>query len=57
MVTRYRRLYQYLKQQDAVIPLVISEAGENAGGGFTGVEIFMQDFAWYDRADSAATIT
>jgi hypothetical protein len=49
MVTRYRRLYQYLKQEDAVIPLVISEAGENAGGGFTGVETFMQDFAWYDQ--------
>jgi hypothetical protein len=49
MVTRYRRLYQYLREQDAVIPLVISEAGENAGGGFTGVETFMQDFAWYDQ--------
>ncbi len=48
MVTRYRRLYQYLQQEDAVIPLVISEAGENAGGGFTGVETFMDDFAWYD---------
>ena len=49
MVTRYRRLYQFLAQQDAVIPLVISEAGENAGGGFSGIETFMQDFAWYDR--------
>jgi hypothetical protein len=49
MVTRYRRLYTYLQQQDAVIPLVISEAGENAGGGFTGVDTFMQDFAWYDQ--------
>jgi hypothetical protein len=49
MVTRYRRLYQFLAQDDAVIPLVISEAGENAGGGFSGIETFMQDFAWYDR--------
>jgi hypothetical protein len=49
MVTRYRRLYQFLAQQDAVIPLVISEAGENAGGGFAGIETFMQDFAWYDQ--------
>jgi len=49
MVTRYRRLYQYLKQQDAVIPLAITEAGQNAGGGFTGVAAFMQDFAWYDQ--------
>jgi hypothetical protein len=48
MVTRYRRLYRYLEQVDAIIPLVISEAGENAGGGFTGVEAFMDDFAWYD---------
>jgi hypothetical protein len=49
MVTRYRRLYQFLAQQDAVIPLVISEAGEKAGGGFAGIETFMKDFAWYDQ--------
>jgi hypothetical protein len=49
LVTRYRDLYQYLEQEDAVIPLVISEAGENAGGGFTGVETFLKDFAWYDE--------
>jgi hypothetical protein len=49
MVTRYRWLYAYLQEQDAVIPLVISEAGENAGGGFSGVEHFMQDFTWYDH--------
>jgi hypothetical protein len=49
MVTRYRRLYKYLKQQDAVIPLAITEAGENAGGGFAGIDTFMQDFAWYDQ--------
>jgi len=48
MVTRYRQLYRYLEQQDAVIPLVISEAGENGGGGFMGVETFVDDFAWYD---------
>ncbi len=48
LVTRYRRLYKYLEQEDAVIPLVISEAGENAGGGFPGVDTFMEDFAWYD---------
>jgi hypothetical protein len=49
MVTRYRRLYEHLEREDAVIPLVISEVGENAGGGFTGVDTFMQDFAWYDQ--------
>ena len=49
LVTRYRQLYRHLADVDAVIPLVISEAGENAGGGFTGVDVFMADFAWYDR--------
>jgi hypothetical protein len=49
LVTRYRQLYRYLEQEDVVIPLVISEAGENGGGGFTGVEVFVNDFAWYDR--------
>lgn len=48
LVTRYRQLYKYLEQADAVIPLVISEAGERAGGGFTGTDVFMDDFAWYD---------
>ncbi len=48
LVTRYRRLYRYLQQENAVIPLAISEAGENAGGGFTGIDVFMEDFAWYD---------
>jgi hypothetical protein len=49
LVTRYRQLYKVLRSQSADIPLVISEAGENAGGGFTGVDTFMQDFAWYDQ--------
>jgi hypothetical protein len=49
LVTRYRQLYKYLEQEDAIIPLVISEAGENGGGGFTGIETFVDDFAWYDR--------
>jgi hypothetical protein len=49
LVTRYRGLYKFLAQNDAVIPLVISEAGENAGGGFTGIETFMDDFTGYDR--------
>ena len=57
MVTRYRQLYRYLEQQDAVIPLVISEAGENGGGGFTGVETFVDDFAWYDAQLSQDSAT
>lgn len=48
LVLRYRRLYRALQEAEAVIPLVISEAGENGGGGFTGVETFLDDFAWYD---------
>ena len=46
LVTRYRRLYQYLQQVDAVIPLAISEAG---GDSLTSVEVFLDDFAWYDH--------
>jgi hypothetical protein len=49
LVTRYRQLYRHLEQEDAVIPLVISEAGEHGGGGFTGVDVFLDDFAWYDH--------
>ncbi|HZY45065.1 MAG TPA: hypothetical protein VFF70_09985, partial [Anaerolineae bacterium] len=48
LVTRYRQLYSYLEQQAAVIPLVISECGENGGGGFTGTDVFIDDFSWYD---------
>gem|GEM_PF-6799657 len=48
LVTRYRRLYAYLIPRNADCPLVISECGENGGGGFTGTEIFVDDFAWYD---------
>lgn len=48
LVTRYRRLYAYLATQNAVIPLAITEAGENGGGGFTGPEVFVDDFGWYD---------
>jgi len=45
---RYRVLYDYLRQHDAVVPLVISECAQNAGYQFPGVEIFMEDFMWYD---------
>lgn len=48
LVTRYRQLYQYLIPRNADCPLVISECGENGGGGFTGTEVFVDDFAWYD---------
>jgi len=45
---RYRNLYAMLKAQDAVIPLVISEAGQNGGFEFIGVDALVEDFAWYD---------
>jgi hypothetical protein len=44
---RYRALYDYLRQHDAVVPLVISECA-HAGYQFPGVEIFMEDVMWYD---------
>ncbi len=45
---RYRTLYDYLRQFDAVVPLVISECAQNAGYQYPGVETFMDDFRWYD---------
>lgn len=45
---RYRTLYERLKQENAVIPLVVSEAGQNAGYEFVGVDAFVADLAWYD---------
>jgi len=45
---RYRSLYATLKAQNAVVPLVISETGQNAGFEFIGVEPFINDFSWYD---------
>ena len=45
---RYRILYDYLRQHDAVIPLIITECAQNAGYQFPGVEPFMEDFRWYD---------
>lgn len=48
IVLRYRRFYTYLKTQNADCPLVLSEVGENGGGGFVGTAAFVNDFAWYD---------
>lgn len=48
LVTRYRRLYAYLSQQAAVIPLVISECGQNGGGGLVSRDNFIADYTWYD---------
>ena len=45
---RYRRLYEFLQQHDAVIPLVISESGQNNGCCFVGTEAFIDDYEWYD---------
>jgi hypothetical protein len=48
LVTRYRQLYTSLASQNAVIPLAITEAGQNGGGGFVGTSAFVEDYAWYD---------
>ena len=48
LVTRYRQLYAYLRQQSAVIPLVISECGQNGGGGLVSRTDFFDDYTWYD---------
>ena len=45
---RYRRLYDYLRSVNAVVPLVISEAGQEGGGEFIGTQPFIDDLAWYD---------
>ncbi len=48
VVLRYRRLYNYLQQYNADCPLALTEVGENGGGGFVGIEPFVNDFGWYD---------
>ncbi len=48
LVTRYRQLYAYLRQYGAVIPLVISECGQNGGGGLVSQTDFIDDYTWYD---------
>jgi hypothetical protein len=48
MVLRYRRVYEYLAQHNAVVPLVISEAGQGGGYDFVGTTPFVNDFGWYD---------
>mgnify|MGYP001609434270 CR=1 FL=1 len=45
---RYHALYQVLREQGAIIPLVISEAGQNGGFQFIGTDALVEDFAWYD---------
>jgi hypothetical protein len=48
MVLRYRRLYDYLKLNNADCPLILTEVGQGGGGGFVGTSPFVQDFGWYD---------
>jgi len=48
LALRYRGLATYLLERDAMIPLIISEAGQNAGYQFIGTQSFIDDFAWYD---------
>ena len=48
VVLRYRRLYDYLREHDADCPMVLTEVGQNGGGGFIGDEAFVADMGWYD---------
>jgi len=48
LALRYRGLATYLLERDAMIPIIISEAGQNAGYQFIGTQQFIDDFAWYD---------
>lgn len=43
VVGRYEAIYDYLKSVNAEIPIVISECGENGGGGFVGTTQFVRD--------------
>lgn len=48
LVTRYRLLYDYLEDHNAVIPLVLTETGQEGGYSFVGTDVFMMDYIWYD---------
>jgi len=48
LALRYRSLATYLLEHDAMIPIVISECGQNGGYEFAGAHTFIDDFAWYD---------
>jgi hypothetical protein len=48
LALRYRYLYETLRATNADCPLVISECGQNGGGGFVSIGPFVADFAWYD---------
>ena len=45
---RYRALYERLRADDAVIPLILSETGQDGGATFVGTQAFISDYAWYD---------
>jgi hypothetical protein len=45
---RYRRLYDYLFDHNALAECIITEAGQHGGSTFPGVEAFIADCGWYD---------
>jgi hypothetical protein len=49
LVTRYRRLYDYLRANNADCPLILTEVGNNGGGGFIGDAPFVADMGCYDN--------
>jgi hypothetical protein len=40
---------EFLRQQGIVTPMIITEAGQNAGYQFPGVDVFVTDMARYDQ--------
>ncbi|MCC6483254.1 MAG: hypothetical protein IT209_00275 [Armatimonadetes bacterium] len=49
LVTRYRKLYNYLAPRNAVIPLVLTETGQDGGYNFVGTPLLIMDYTWYDQ--------
>ncbi len=48
LVLRYRRLYNYLRSNNADCPLALTEVCNGAGGSFIGIEPFVADMGCYD---------
>lgn len=48
VVGRFVELDKYLTSVNADLDILITECGQNGGGGFIGDAAFVQDAAWYD---------
>lgn len=48
VVGRYEAIDAYLSSVDAELPMLLTEVGQNGGGGFIGDAAFINDVAFYD---------